>query len=107
MYIPSMVIAYDSALHSAATHLNPRHIIECMDLSTVIAANDDISTAFRQTDRMKELVTVFALNSREMVRLHEIVRTEKKPKVGRKKEKEGKSLGLWEIGGTGVRESYE
>lgn len=92
-YIPEIVLAYNSVLHSAGSLISRDNLIESMDLSTTIAQeNSHIAECFVKARRMRELVTSFAETSKAMLILKEAGRPWKP-----KKDREGKDLGLWEI----------
>ena len=68
VYLPEIILAYDSTLHFAGLVLSRDNFLECMDLSTIIAAEDsDLADLFLRKDRMKELVAAFAENSRALL----------------------------------------
>lgn len=93
-YIPEIVLAYNTVLHSAGSLISRDNLIESMDLSTTIARDGSyIAECFVRAKRMRELVTSFAETSKAMLILKEAGRPWRS-----KKDKEGKDLGLWEIG---------
>jgi nuclear pore complex protein Nup107 len=66
-YLPETVLAYISTLHFAGTGLSRDHLLECMELASIIAESDsDLSKAFAEARRMKELVEVFAACSKAL-----------------------------------------
>lgn len=92
-YLPEVIIAYSTALYTAGPTISRDAYIQLMDLSTVIADEaTSLYTSFVESGRMTELVETFAQASKMML----VLKT-----VGgkRKVEREGKELGLWEIGG--------
>jgi len=67
-YLPEIILAYDSILHFSGIALSRDNFLECMELSTVIAAEDsDLADMFVKNGRMKELVAAFADNSRALL----------------------------------------
>lgn len=121
MYIPEIIIAYNTVLHAAGNLITRDSLLESMDLSTTIATghpprkleiSDEVANAgatkqpnglvecFVQAERMRELVSSFALTSKVML----ILKAEGKP-WRPKKDRVGKDLGIWEIGNAGGRES--
>lgn len=93
-YIPEIVLAYNTVLHSAGSLISRDNLIQSMDLSTTIAQDqNNIAECFVQAKRMRELVMSFAETSKAMLVLKEAGRPWRP-----KKESEGKDLGLWEIG---------
>jgi nuclear pore complex protein Nup107 len=94
IFIPEIVLAYNTILHSAGSLISRDNLIQSMDLSTTIAQEDNnIAECFIQARRMRELVTSFAETSKAMLILKEAGRPWRP-----KKDREGKDLGLWEIG---------
>jgi nuclear pore complex protein Nup107 len=67
-YLPEIILAYDSILHFSGIVLSRDNFLECMELSTIIAAEDsDLAEMFVKKGRMKELVEAFADNSRALL----------------------------------------
>ena len=67
-YLPEIILAYDSILHFSGIALSRDNFLECMELSTIIAAEDsDLADMFVKKGRMKELVAAFADNSRALL----------------------------------------
>ncbi|KAJ9669461.1 Nucleoporin nup84 [Coniosporium apollinis] len=94
-YIPEILFAYLSVIHSAAQLLTREHLLLSMQLATVVAdeANSELAEAFVETGRMGKLVGVFAENSKMMLKL-----AERKGKVkGRGKKRNGETLEIWEV----------
>lgn len=92
-FIPEILIAYNTVLHSAGAAISRENLIQSMDLSVSIANMVDIVECFQKAGRMRELVKSFAETSRKML----ILKAEGKPWRPRK-DREGRDLGLWEIG---------
>ncbi|KIL84011.1 hypothetical protein FAVG1_12823 [Fusarium avenaceum] len=66
-YLPETLLAYVSTLHFAGTGLSRDNLLECMELASIIAERDsDLSTAFVEAGRMKELVESFAACSKAL-----------------------------------------
>ncbi len=56
-YIPETVLAYVSSLHFAGTSLSRDNLLECMELSAIIAEKDsDVAREFKAAKRIQELV---------------------------------------------------
>lgn len=91
-YIPELIIAYNTVLHSAGAVISRENLIQSMDLSVEVANNGFISKCFKDAGRMGELVKSFAETSKKML----VLKAEGKPWKPRKEE--GKDLGIWEIG---------
>lgn len=67
-YLPETILAYIKTLHFAGSVLSRDLLMECMDLSALIAADDsDLLALFDKTGRMQELVEAFALASKELL----------------------------------------
>lgn len=114
MYIPEVVLAYNTVLHAAGNLITREALLESMDLSVAIAqdgattpatggsdasktgevvSGNGLAEAFKQAGRMRELVDSFALTSKVML----ILKAEGKAWKARK-DRAGKELGVWEIG---------
>ncbi|OBS27423.1 hypothetical protein FPOA_01365 [Fusarium poae] len=66
-YLSETVLAYIGTLHFAGTGLSRDNLLECMELASIVAERDsDLSTAFVEARRMKELVEVFAACSKAL-----------------------------------------
>ncbi|KAF4338251.1 nuclear pore [Fusarium beomiforme] len=66
-YLPETILAYVGTLHFAGTGLSRDNLLECMELASIIAERDsDLSIAFVEAGRMKELVEVFAASSKAL-----------------------------------------
>lgn len=60
-HLPETILAYVSGLHFAGTGLSRDHLLEAMDLATLVAErNADVGAAFVAGGRMTELVEAFA-----------------------------------------------
>ncbi|KAK7627847.1 nuclear pore protein 84/107 [Phyllosticta citricarpa] len=94
-YLPEVILAYNSVLHSAAHMVGRDNITRCMDLATAIAApgNEYLSSTFVETGRMRELVEAFAQSSLAMIRLTE----QSGKETSKKRSREGQTMRLWEI----------
>ena len=93
-YIPDVVIAYNSVLQFAGHTLSRDSLIESLNLSTLVAAQDsDILSCFVKTGRVTELVTAFAVSSKSMLKANE-----QGPSKGRRKRGGmGESLAVWQV----------
>ena len=104
MFLPEVVVAYNTVLHAAGNLITRDALLESMDLSVAVAADGDdgkeagkkegngLAECFQRAGRMRELVSSFALTSKVML----VLKAEGKPWKPRKEE--GKDLGIWEIG---------
>lgn len=96
-YLPETILAYISALHFAGTGISRDHLLECMDLASVIAErNSDLSGTFVDAGRMKELVEALTACSKTLA-----IKTEEKRGAtvigGRKLRELGWSRDLWAV----------
>lgn len=96
-YLPETILAYVSALHFAGTGLTRDHLLECMELASVIAErNSDLAVAFVNAGRMTELVESFTACSKALA----IATGDSKRPVGsssKKLREMGWSRDLWSI----------
>lgn len=93
--IPEIIIAYNTALYTAGPTISRDSYIESMDLSVAIAdETTGLAECIVAAGRMRELVSSFAQTSKLMLVMKANGRA-------RKANKEGKELGLWEIGPQG------
>ena len=66
-YIPETVLAYISCLHFAGTSLSRDSLLECMELSAVVAEKDsDVCYEFKKAGRLKELFESFTSCSKAL-----------------------------------------
>lgn len=92
-YIPEVVIAYNTVLHTAGSLISRQNLIASMDLSVKVANEENgLAEIFVKAKRMRELVTSFAMTSKAMLVLKDAGR-EWKPR----RDREGKDLGMWEV----------
>lgn len=110
-YLPEIIIAYVAMLHSAGRILSRDGFLDAMDLSTVIAngkaenegggaESNGLTECFVEAGRMRELMEVFAEVSKTML----IVKSKGRPWKMNKRDRRGRNLGMWELGGGGVVE---
>ncbi|KAI9827544.1 MAG: Nucleoporin nup84 [Thelocarpon impressellum] len=94
-YIPDVVIAYNSVLHYVGHALSRESLLQCMELSTVVAAKDsDILECFIKKGRLPELVTAFAISSKAILKANE---TRANKGGTRKRAGMGESLTVWNV----------
>ncbi|KAK5130207.1 hypothetical protein LTR08_002292 [Meristemomyces frigidus] len=90
--MPEIIIAYNTALYTAGPTISRESYIHSMDLSVAIAdKTSGLAECFVAAGRMRELVSSFAQTSKLMLVMKANGRQ-------RKANKEGKDLGIWEIG---------
>ncbi|KAF2083581.1 hypothetical protein K490DRAFT_51300 [Saccharata proteae CBS 121410] len=101
IYLPELILAYNSVLHSAAPMLSREHTMKCMDLASAVAAdrNECVQRAFLQSGRMKEAVQAFARSSLLMVKLDDERSLAQKKGQRRKRSPDGEYLALWNVQG--------
>lgn len=91
-YIPEVVLAYNTVLHTAGSLISRQNLIASMDLSVKVANEENgLAETFIKAKRMRELVTSFAMTTKAMLVLKGVGR-EWKPR----RDREGKNLGMWE-----------
>lgn len=67
-YLPETILAYISILKFAGYALTRQFLLECMELSTLIAAEDsDLLEPFEKSGRVRELVDAFASASKSLL----------------------------------------
>ncbi|EXJ82050.1 hypothetical protein A1O1_08119 [Capronia coronata CBS 617.96] len=66
-YIPECILAYNSVLYCAGHYVSRVWLVECLELSQVVAQNAMLTNAFVAGGRMQELVRAFALDSRALL----------------------------------------
>ncbi|KAL3420700.1 Nucleoporin NUP84 [Phlyctema vagabunda] len=96
-FLPEALLAYISILRFAGFKLTRQFFMECMDLSTHVAAEDsDLLELFVKTGRVPELVEEFASASKKL-----LITTTSGKKSGAQKSKKLRSKGwtqeLWNI----------
>jgi nuclear pore complex protein Nup107 len=104
-YIPEVIIAYITVLHTSGNLITRECLLDAMDLANAIAkgrdANGDmveyngLEECFVQAGRMRELVECFALTSKLML----ILKAEGRVWKAKKTDRVGRDLGMFEIGG--------
>ncbi|KAI9763945.1 MAG: Nucleoporin nup84 [Geoglossum simile] len=96
MYLPEVVLAYNSVLHYTGCTASREILPQCLELSTLLAAGDsDVLSCFIKTKRLPELVEAFAQSSRAIIRANEI----KGSKAGEEKRRagNGETLEIWHV----------
>lgn len=89
-YLPDIILGYHSALYTSG-HLITRDIlVQCLSLATVVSGSPTLTESFIASQRMCELVDVFALSSREIAGIRET-------KPSKKKLSQGASLDIWKV----------
>jgi hypothetical protein len=91
-YIPDCILAYNGALYFAGHSISRAWLVECMELAQLVAQNTMLTTAFVESDRMKELVKAFAVDSQALLLANEQAGS----KAKRTKTEKGNS-DLWNV----------
>ncbi|KAJ6445572.1 nuclear pore complex protein [Purpureocillium lavendulum] len=95
-YLPETILGFVSGLHCAGTSLSRDHLLESMELATIVAErNSDLTGVFVKAGRMTELVEAFAACSKALA-----VATGEKRATGsssKKLREMGWSRDLWAI----------
>lgn len=98
-YLPEIIIAYNAVLYTAGTILTRDALLESMDLSVVVAKEENgLADCLVRAGRMRELVASFAQSSKAMLLLKAQSTKQWKPR----KDREGKDPSIWEIGPQGT-----
>jgi len=93
-YLPQLILAFHSALQSAAFLISREHLLQSLDLANDVAANEELTRCFVASGRMGELVDAFALSSKAMLQLNEQPGgSSAKKRRGR----QGETLDIWDV----------
>lgn len=96
-YIPEVILAFDHILRLAGSILSRDNILECINLSTIVAGEDsDLAELFVNKGRMAELVDTFASDS--LLLLVVTGPTKTKGGVSRQLRKLGWKRDVWALG---------
>ena len=97
MYLPEVILGYATTLQFAGTTTSRDYLLECMELSSVIADPDlDLASLFEEAGRIEELLSSFASASKALAIWTSDVK--KGPGASSKKLRElGWSRELWSI----------
>ncbi|KAF2838691.1 hypothetical protein M501DRAFT_1004501 [Patellaria atrata CBS 101060] len=97
-YLPELILAFDSVIHSSAQFLGRDQLLIAMDLATAIAdeENAPLADCFVESKRMGELVAAFAENSLAMLEYNEGEEQRRGPK--KKRGWAGQTIGIWNLG---------
>jgi len=90
VYLPTLIIAYASALTYAAHYLGPETLLRAFEVATIVAdedANPELQAAFAKAGRMGEFVTTMAMASRALLNINQDL--ERKEKAAKVEAKEG------------------
>jgi nuclear pore complex protein Nup107 len=91
-YLPEVILAYNSALYFAGHSLSRKVLVQCMDLAQKVAQNNNLTSAFVESGRMREMVNAFAMDSQALLLASE--QGKNRGKTGTKREK---GIDMWSI----------
>jgi Nuclear pore protein 84 / 107 len=102
LYLPPIILAYNSARTWAATYLGPETLLPCLELATILAAdeNSELADDFEATGLMQGFIKAMAHSSKILIRLNQeremAVREDSKTAAGKKRrKKESKKSRFW------------
>ncbi|KAH0555679.1 hypothetical protein GP486_006376 [Trichoglossum hirsutum] len=96
MYLPEVILAYNSVLHYTGCTTNREILPQCLELSALLAADgSDVLGSFVETKRLPELVTALARSSRAIIKANEL----KGVKISEEKRRagNGETLAIWHV----------
>lgn len=88
VYLPECILAYNSVLYFAGHAISRNWLSQCMNLAQNVATIDNITQAFVESSRMKELVAAFALSSQALLHANE---------QGGRKGKRDETIEIWQV----------
>jgi hypothetical protein len=73
LYLPPIILAYNSARTFAATYLGPETLLPCLELATTLASdeNSELADDFEATGLMKGFIKAMAHTSKILIRLNQ------------------------------------
>jgi len=96
-YLPETILAYIFALQLGGSALTRDLLMECMDLSTIIADEDsDILALFIKLNRLPELVEALAKASKTLLLVNAGQRKQTGSK-GKKLRQKGWTTSIWNV----------
>jgi len=106
-YLPSIILAYNSARTFAANYLGPETILPSLELATILASdeNTELQLDFEALGMMPDFIRAMAGTSKVLIRLNQdremANREENGKKKGRRKEKKsrfwmGETVDVWD-----------
>lgn len=87
-YVPELILQYHNVLYFSARTLTSEYLVDCMNLSTQVADNQELTRVFVAARRMTELVDALALSSKAIVNTRS---------AGKKKFANGETLEIWDV----------
>ena len=70
-YLPECILAYNAVLYFAGHGLSRTWLVQCMELAQRVARNSNLTNAFVEGGRMRELVHSFAMDSQALLQANE------------------------------------
>lgn len=70
-YLPECILAYNAVLYFAGHGLSRTWLVQCMELAQRVARNSNLTNAFVEGGRMRELVHAFAMDSQALLQANE------------------------------------
>jgi nuclear pore complex protein Nup107 len=96
MYLPEVILAYNSVLHYTGCTAGREILPQCLELSTLLAADgSDLLSCFVETKRLPELVAALARSSRAIIKANELKGG--KPSEEKRRAGSGETLAIWHV----------
>ncbi|KAI9669881.1 MAG: Nucleoporin nup84 [Alyxoria varia] len=93
-YLPEMVLGYISALHCSAHLFTRDRLLDTMEMADVVAENEELTKAFQQAGKMRELVDMLAISSKTLLRMNALSGGRN---GGKSRKKDARSRELWDV----------
>ncbi len=90
-YLPECVLAYNAVLYFAGHGLSRTWLVQCMELAQRVAKSSNITDAFVEGGRMRELVHAFAMDSQALLLANE------QGKNRGKSSKKERGIEMWQV----------
>jgi len=105
LYLPPLILAYNSARTFAATYLGPETLLPALELATHLAADENAALAedFVASGMMKPFVKAMAYTSRVLLRLNqerEMAAMEEGKSAGKRRRRRGEKRSRFWMGET-------
>jgi Nuclear pore protein 84 / 107 len=101
LYVPPIILAYNSARTWAATYLGPEILLPCLELATTLASdeNSELADDFEATGLMQGFIKSMAHTSKILIRLNQArevaSREEGKSAAAKKRRRKEKKSRFW------------
>ncbi|KAG9246312.1 107-domain-containing protein [Calycina marina] len=97
-YLPEVVLGYISVLQVGGLSLTRDYLMECMELSTIIADEDsDILALFIKQSRVEELAEAFARASKTLLLADSSVGKKQSSSKGKRLRQKGWTSSIWKV----------